>query len=590
MKGNITVHTQNIFPVIKKWLYSDKDIFLREIVSNGCDAITKLKKVKDAGAALPTDEEYEVHVVVDKPNKTITVSDNGIGMTENEIEKYITQVAFSGAEDFLAKYEDKSPENQIIGHFGLGFFSSFMVSDNVEIESLSFAEGAKSAHWSCDGGIEYEMTEGKREKRGTDIILHITEEDEEYLSISRIREILDKYCAFLPVPIFCYQAGEDKGTMINETLPLWMKSPAQCTDDEYKAFYQKLFRRYDEPLFWIHLNTDYPFNLKGILYFPVVEKTPNLTGGPVKLFNNQVFVADNIKEIIPEFLLMLKGVIDCPDVPLNVSRSFLQNDRTVSKIANHIVKKIADKLSSMFKTERENYEKYWEDISGFIKFGCMSDPVFYDKIKDCLIYKTTMGKYVTLSEYLGEDKKEVYYATSGDYQKQYINMFSDQGIEVMLMPGLIDATFVQFLESKNESITFRSIDSVTPDSFKAENAKADAASVKKIFEKALPEGTEIDTAALKEENVPALSMIDEYARRMRMMSAAMGGMEFPDKKKLMINLNNSIIEKLPSMEEEKAEMMAKHIYDLARMESEPLPAEDLQEFIRRSIDMLGKLS
>lgn len=588
MKGNITVHTQNIFPVIKKWLYSDKDIFLREIVSNGCDAITKLKKVKDAGAMIPTDEEYEVHVIVDKPNKTITVSDNGIGMTENEIEKYITQVAFSGAEDFLAKYEDKTPENHIIGHFGLGFFSSFMVSDVVEIETLSFAEGAKSAHWSCDGGIEYEMTEGNREKRGTDIILHITEEDEEYLSISRIREILDKYCAYLPVPIFCYQAGEDKGTMVNETLPLWMKAPSQCTDDEYKAFYQKLFRRYDEPLFWIHLNTDYPFNLKGILYFPVVEKTPNLTGGPVKLFNNQVFVADNIKEIIPEFLLMLKGVIDCPDVPLNVSRSFLQNDRTVSKIANHIVKKIADKLSSMFKSERENYEKYWEDISGFIKFGCMSDMAFYDKIKDCLIYKTTMGKYVTLSEYLGEEKKEVYYATSGEYQKQYINMFSDQGIEVMLMPGLIDATFVQFLESKNEGITFRSIDSVTPDSFKAEGAKADEKAVKAIFEKALPEGTEIDTAALKEEGVPALSMIDEYARRMRMMSAAMGGMEFPDKKKLLINLNSPIVEKLPSMGEEKAETVAKHIYDLARMESEPLPAEDLQEFIRRSIEMLSE--
>ena len=401
MKGNITVHTQNIFPVIKKWLYSDKDIFLREIVSNGCDAVTKLKKVKDAGAALPTDEEYEVHVVVDKPNKTVTVSDNGIGMTDNEIEKYITQVAFSGAEDFLNKYQDKSPENQIIGHFGLGFFSAFMVSDKVEIETLSFAEGAKSAHWSCDGGIEYEMAEGTREKRGTDVIMHIAEDDEDYLSISKIREILDKYCSFLPVPIYCYQAGEDKGTPVNETHPLWVKSPSECTEDEYKTFYQRLFKRYDEPLFWIHLNTDYPFNLKGILYFPKIEKNQmNLTGGPVKLYNNQVFVADNIKEIIPEFLLMLKGVIDCPDVPLNVSRSFLQNDRTVGKIADHIVKKIADKLTDMFKNDRENYEKYWEDISGFIKFGAMSDPKFYDKVKDCLIYKTTMGKYVTMSDYL----------------------------------------------------------------------------------------------------------------------------------------------------------------------------------------------
>lgn len=590
MKGNITVHTQNIFPVIKKWLYSDKDIFLRELVSNGCDAVTKLNKIKDAGAAIPEDEEYEVHVIVDKPGKTITVSDNGIGMTENEIEKYITQVAFSGAEEFLEKYKDKSPDKQIIGHFGLGFFSAFMVSDNVEIESLSFAEGAKSAHWSCDGGIEYEMTEGTREKRGTDVILHITEEDEDYLSISKIREILDKYCAFLPIPIFCYQAGEDKGTMVNETKPLWMKAPAECTDEEYKTFYQRLFHRFDEPLFWIHLNTDYPFNLKGILYFPVVEKTPtNLVGGPVKLYNNQVFVADNIKEIIPEFLLMLKGVIDCPDVPLNVSRSFLQNDRTVGKIADHIVKKIADKLSQMFKSERETYEKYWSDISGFIEFGCMSDARFYDKVKDCLIYKTTAEKYVTLPEYLGEDKKEVYYATSGEYQKKYINMFSDQGIEVLLMPGLIDATFVQFLESKNEGITFHSIDAITPDSFKSEESKANADAVKKIFAAALPEGTEITTESLKETSVPALIKIDEYARRMRMMSAAMGGAEFPDKKTLMINLNNDLVSRMESMEEDTAKTLAKQIYDLARLEAEPLPADELQAFIERSLELLGQI-
>lgn len=590
MKGNITVHTQNIFPVIKKWLYSDKDIFLREIVSNGCDAVTKLKKVKDAGAALPTDEEYEVHVVVDKPNKTVTVSDNGIGMTESEIEKYITQVAFSGAEDFLNKYQDKSPENQIIGHFGLGFFSAFMVSDKVEIETLSFAEGAKSAHWSCDGGIKYEMTEGTREKRGTDVIMHIAEDDEDYLSISKIREILDKYCSFLPVPIYCYQAGEDKGTPVNETHPLWMKSPSECTEDEYKTFYQRLFKRYDEPLFWIHLNTDYPFNLKGILYFPKIEKNQmNLTGGPVKLYNNQVFVADNIKEIIPEFLLMLKGVIDCPDVPLNVSRSFLQNDRTVGKIADHIVKKIADKLTDMFKNDRENYEKYWEDISGFIKFGAMSDPKFYDKVKDCLIYKTTMGKYVTMADYLAGDKKEVYYATSGEYQKSYINLFSDQGIEVLLMPGLIDATFVQFLESKFSDVKFMSIDSVTPDSFKSEETGADAEKTKKLFAEFLPKDTEIETQSLKSKEVPALVMIDEYARRMRMISAAMGGTDFPDKKRLMINLNNPLIESLADMDKEKAEMVINQIYDLARMESEPLGAEDLEKFIKRSVEMLGMI-
>lgn len=587
MKGNITVHTQNIFPVIKKWLYSDKDIFLREIVSNGCDAVTKLKKVKDAGAALPTDEEYEVSVIVDKPGRTLTVSDNGIGMTENEIEKYITQVAFSGAEDFLNKYQDKSPESQIIGHFGLGFFSCFMVSDKVEIETLSFAEGAKSAHWSCDGGIEYEMTEGTRDKRGTDIVMHITEEDEEYLSISKVREILDKYCSFLPVPIYCYQAGEDKGTPVNETHPLWAKAPSECTEDEYKTFYQRLFRRYDEPLFQIHLNTDYPFNLKGILYFPKIDKNEvNMTGGPVKLYNNQVFVADNIKEIIPEFLLMLKGVIDCPDVPLNVSRSFLQNDRTVGKIADHIVKKIADKLTDLFKNDSENYEKYWEDISGFIKFGAMSDVKFYDKIKDCLIYKTTMGKYVTMEDYLAGDKKEVYYATSAEYQKSYINLFSDRGIEVILMPGLIDATFVQFLESKYTDVKFMSIDSVTPDSFKEEGAGADAEKTKKLFEKYLPEGTEIETQSLKSREIPALIMIDEYARRMKMISAAMGGGSFPDKKRLMINLNNSLVEGLGEMDDKKAEMVVKQIYDLARLESEPLAADDLESFIRRSRDML----
>ncbi|MDP4132779.1 MAG: molecular chaperone HtpG [Bacillota bacterium] len=592
MKGNITIHTQNIFPIIKKWLYSDKDIFLRELVSNGCDAVTKMKKVKDAGAAIPDDEEYEIHVVVDKPNKTITVTDNGIGMTDSEIEKYITQVAFSGAEEFLNKYQDKDPSNQIIGHFGLGFFSAFMVSGNVEIESLSFAEGAKPAHWSCDGGTEYEMGEGTRAFRGTDVILHINDEDEEYLSISTIRGILDKYCSFLPVPIFCYQAGEDKGTMVNEVLPLWMKAPSQCTDDEYKNFYKKVFNRFDEPLFWIHLNTDYPFNLKGILYFPVVEKNPtNLVGGPVKLYNNQVFVADNIREIIPEFLLMLKGVIDCPDMPLNVSRSFLQNDKTVTKISDHIVKKVADKLTELFKNEKETYEKYWEDINGFVKYGCMSDPKFYTKVGDCLIFKTTLERYVTLKEYLGEDKKEVYYATSSDYQLQYLNMFSDQGIEVMLLPGLIDSTFVQFLEYKNEGIKFMSIDSVTPDSFKSQEEGADAEKVKAIFKKVLPEGALLDAQVLKNKEIPAFVMSNEYERRMKMMSQVMGGgMEFPENKTLLINLGNSLVGSLVNMEDEKAGIIAKQIYDLARLADQPLSALELNEFIKRSIESLSMLS
>lgn len=590
MKGNITVHTENIFPVIKKWLYSDKDIFLREIVANACDAVTKLKKVKDAGAAVPLDEGYEIKIIVDKPNGTLTVSDNGIGMTAHEIEKYITQVAFSGAEEFLTKYKDKSPENQIIGHFGLGFFSSFMVSDKVEIETLSFAEGASAAHWSCDGGIEYELSDGERKDRGTDIIMHISQEDKEYLSISRIREIIDKYCAFLPVPIYCYQAGEDKGTPVNETHPLWLKAPSECTEDEYITFYKNLFRRNDEPIFWIHLNTDYPFNLKGILYFPKTEAGGTVSaGGPVKLYNNQVFVADNIKEVIPEFLLMLKGVIDCPDMPLNVSRSFLQNDGTVTRISNYIVKKVADKLTGMFKNDRENYEKYWEDISGFIKFGCMSDPRFYESLKDCLIYKTTFGKYVTIKEYLADGKKEVYYASSGEYLKSYVNIFSDQGIVVLMMPGLIDAAFVQFLESKYEGVSFKSIDSVTPESLTTDEEGADSEAVKKIFIKYLPKDTEIETKSLKNEDVPALIMIDEYARRMKMISAAMGGVNFPDKKRLLINLRNPLVRKLEAFDSERAETAVKQIYDLARLEYEPLSAEDLEKFIARSIKLLNLL-
>ena len=641
--GSLSINSDNIFPIIKKWLYSDHDIFYRELISNGCDAITKLKKLELMGEySAPEDNKYQVKVIVSAKDKTIKFIDNGLGMTADEVNEYICQIAFSGAEAFLEKYKDKANEDQIIGHFGLGFYSAFMVADRVTIDTLSYQEGAKPVHWECDGGTEYDMEEGTKTTRGTEITLYLSEECNEFANEYRAKEVIEKYCSFMPVEIYVENAdaGEQYQTInedelldtdkvvetiveeakteeiekedgtketvetvpaskklkivkrpvpINDTTPLWTKHPNDCTEEQYKEFYRKVFKDYKEPLFWIHLNMDYPFNLKGILYFPKLNTEYDTIEGTIKLYNNQVFVADNIKEIIPEFLLMLKGVIDCPDVPLNVSRSFLQNDRTVGKIADHIVKKIADKLTDMFKNDRENYEKYWEDISGFIKFGAMSDPKFYDKVKDCLIYKTTMGKYVTMTDYLAGDKKEVYYATSGEYQKSYINLFSDQGIEVLLMPGLIDATFVQFLESKFSDVKFMSIDSVTPDSFKSEETGADAEKTKKLFAEFLPKDTEIETQSLKSKEVPALVMIDEYARRMRMISAAMGGTDFPDKKRLMINLNNPLIESLADMDKEKAEMVINQIYDLARMESEPLGAEDLEKFIKRSVEMLGMI-
>ena len=486
-KGNISVDSENLFPIIKKWLYSDKDIFLRELVSNGCDAVTKLKKLASIGEAqIDENEKFKVTVSIFKDAKKLVISDNGIGMTAEEIDKYINQIAFSGASDFLSKYKEEDDKgSQIIGHFGLGFYSAFMVADSVEIDSLSYQDGAKAAKWICDGSMEFDLTDGDRTERGTTITLNIAEDSEEFLEESTIRQILHKYCAFLPIEIYV-EVPEDKHEdhcdcghdhdheheddtpsepkPINNTTPLWMKKPSECTDEEYKEFYRNVFMDFNEPLFWIHLNVDYPFNLKGILYFPKINHEFAGQEGQIKLYNNQVFVADNVKEVIPEFLMLLKGVIDCPDLPLNVSRSFLQNDGYVKKISSHITKKVADKLTSIYNNERENYEKYWDYINIFIKYGCLRDEKFYEKVKDVIIYKDIDGKYLTLNEYLdGKEEKDVYYVSDPQTQSQYINMFKNQGLNAVVLPSMMDTHFISLVEMKQTGVKFKRIDSAIND-------------------------------------------------------------------------------------------------------------------------------
>ena len=486
-KGNISVDSENLFPIIKKWLYSDKDIFLRELVSNGCDAVTKLKKLASIGEAqIDENEKFKVTVSIFKDAKKLVISDNGIGMTAEEIDKYINQIAFSGASDFLSKYKEEDDKgSQIIGHFGLGFYSAFMVADSVEIDSLSYQDGAKAAKWTCDGSMEFDLTDGDRTERGTTITLNIAEDSEEFLEESTIRQILHKYCAFLPIEIYV-EVPEDKHEdhcdcghdhdheheddtpsepkPINNTTPLWMKKPSECTDEEYKEFYRNVFMDFNEPLFWIHLNVDYPFNLKGILYFPKINHEFAGQEGQIKLYNNQVFVADNVKEVIPEFLMLLKGVIDCPDLPLNVSRSFLQNDGYVKKISSHITKKVADKLTSIYNNERENYEKYWDYINIFIKYGCLRDEKFYEKVKDVIIYKDIDGKYLTLDEYLdGKEEKDVYYVSDPQTQSQYINMFKNQGLNAVVLPSMMDTHFISLVEMKQTGVKFKRIDSAIND-------------------------------------------------------------------------------------------------------------------------------
>ena len=599
-KGTISVDTENIFPVIKKWLYSDKDIFLRELVSNGCDAVTKFKKLAAMGnAAADQNEEYAIEIVLDKEDKTVKVTDNGIGMTEQEVVDYIASVAFSGAEEFIKKYEENdNEENKIIGHFGLGFYSAFMVSERVDINTLSFEEDAKSVFWTCDGSTEYEMSEGSRKTRGTEIVLHISDDNKEFLEKNTLSGILNKYCAFFPVPIYLYEKGAERGDKINDTNPLWLKKPSDCTEQEYKDFYKKVFLDFNDPLFYIHLNVEYPFNLKGILYFPKLKHEFEPNEGQIKLFNNQVFVADNVKEIIPEFLLLLKGVIDCPDLPLNVSRSFLQNDGYAAKVSAHITKKVADKLISLYNTQRESYESYWDDIAPFVKYGCLKDSKFYDKVKDIIIYKTTEDKYITLPEYLegakeGGHENEVYYASDVIQQNQYIEMFKKQGTDVVIMPMMIDNAFIAFMESQNESVKFKRIDSSIASSLK-EGEAGDEALVSAFKDAIGDDKLKIETALLKSDDVPAVLLVGEESRRLRDMALVYGSMGmspdmFPSDITLTLNLANPLIKKLSENLENKesASIVCKQVYDIARLSQSPLDTASLGEFIKRSADIMS---
>lgn len=623
-KGNISVDSENLFPIIKKWLYSDKDIFLRELVSNGCDAVTKLKKLASIGEAqIDENEKFKVTVSIFKDSKKLVISDNGIGMTAEEIDKYINQIAFSGASDFLSKYKEEDDKgSQIIGHFGLGFYSAFMVADSVEIDSLSYQDGAKAAKWTCDGSMEFDLTDGDRTERGTTITLNIAEDSEEFLEESTIRQILHKYCAFLPIEIYV-EVPEDKHEdhcdcghdhdheheddtpsepkPINNTTPLWMKKPSECTDEEYKEFYRNVFMDFNEPLFWIHLNVDYPFNLKGILYFPKINHEFAGQEGQIKLYNNQVFVADNVKEVIPEFLMLLKGVIDCPDLPLNVSRSFLQNDGYVKKISSHITKKVADKLTSIYNNERENYEKYWDYINIFIKYGCLRDEKFYEKVKDVIIYKDIDGKYLTLDEYLdGKEEKDVYYVSDPQTQSQYINMFKNQGLNAVVLPSMMDTHFISLVEMKQTGVKFKRIDSaindISDNTEKDDSTKEQEEKLIEKFKNEIKDDTlKIEVQSLKDDSIPAVILLGEQSRRMQEMYKAYGqqmaGMAdmFHDEFTLVLNSNNSLIKKIDTLNDEDANLVIEHVYDLAKISHSPLPAEQMTKFIERSNKLLEKL-
>ncbi|MDU2164188.1 molecular chaperone HtpG [Intestinibacter bartlettii] len=639
-QGSISIDTENIFPIIKKWLYSDKDIFIRELISNGCDAVSKHKRLVALGETDGDDKPYKITVAVSKKNKTLSFSDNGIGMTADEIDKYINQVAFSGAEDFFNKYKDKMEEsNDIIGHFGLGFYSAFMVSSNVEIDTLSFASGAKPIKWQSADGMQFEITEdGTRTERGTTIILTLAEDSEEFLDEYHLRSIIKKYCSFLPVEIYVEntdkleeeakkkaeetakkaEEGADNETSeeepkeeikpvpLNDTNPLWLKSPKDCTDEEYIKFYQQVFNVFDEPLFWIHLNVDYPFNLKGILYFPKLKNEFELVEGKVKLYNNQVFVADNIKEVIPEFLLLLKGVIDCPDLPLNVSRSFLQNDRDVSKISKHIVKKVADKLKSLCKNEREKYESFWDDIQVFIKYGCLKDEGFYDKIKEYILYKDLDGKYITLKDYLeyAKDKHEnkVFYVVDKEQQSQYIKLFKEYDLNAVILDCTIDNNFITFLEYKESGIRFKRIDSdlsdVLKDKDEEKDEKADEEIVNFFKEKIGDRVQKYSVESLKKEDTPAVILISEESRRIMEMQSRFAGLDYgfdlKEEKTLVINDRNPLIKKVFSLRDdetkkEAVDVICNQIVDLALLANKELGAEELDLFIKRSNELMSKV-
>jgi len=650
--GSLSITSENIFPIIKKWLYSDHDIFVRELVSNGCDAITKLKKLSLMGEYnTPDDEVYRIDVITDAEEKTLTFVDNGIGMTAEEVKKYINQIAFSGAQSFLEQYKDKANEDQIIGHFGLGFYSAFMVADRVTIDTLSYQEGAEAVHWESEEGVEFEMGTGDRIGHGTTITLYLNEDSYEFSNEYRIKEVLEKYCSFMPVEIYYTNANvvkeepqpevidaetevaegeeeaetkeEPKEKPVNNPTPLWTKHPNECTEEEYKEFYRHVFRDYKEPLFWIHLNMDYPFNLKGILYFPKINTEYDTIEGTIKLYNNQVFIADNIKEVIPEFLLLLKGVIDCPDLPLNVSRSALQNDGFVKKISDYITKKVADKLSGMYKVERENYEKYWDDISPFIKFGCLKDSKFEEKMKDVIIFKNLDGKYVTMPEYIEAAKpaeteavdteaedataekkpSTIYYVTDLIQQSQYVNMFKEAGLDAVVLTHNIDQPFINSLEAKNEEIRFQRIDADITENFRGEASeeelkeKTDA--LTELFRKVLgKEKLEVKVESLKNDKISSMITLSEESRRMqdmmRMYSMNGMGMDmemFGGGETLVLNAGNQLVQYVfEHKDEESVSLFCEQLYDLAMISHKPLAPEAMTKFIARSNEILVKLS
>ena len=669
--GNLSIDSDNIFPIIKKWLYSDHDIFIRELVSNGCDAITKLKKLEIMGEyTFPEDYKASIQVIVNPEEKTMKFIDTGLGMTADEVEEYITKIAFSGATAFLEKYKDKTNADEMIGHFGLGFYSAFMVADEVHIDTLSYRDGATAVHWECDGGTQYTIGDGTKTTVGTEITLYLNEESVEFANEYRTREVLDKYCSFMPVEIFLSKANaepeyetieeselrdddvviehihEDAKTeekenengekeivevspakemvkiqkrpvALNDIHPLWTKHPNECSEDEYKDFYRKVFMDYKEPLFWIHLNMDYPFNLKGILYFPKINTEYDSVEGTIKLYNNQVFIADNIKEVIPEFLMLLKGVIDCPDLPLNVSRSALQNDGTVKKISEYISKKVADKLTGMCKTDRENSEKYWDDISPFIKYGCIKDDKFYDRIKDCLLFKNLDGKYLTLQDFVAENKKEdtaeavketestenaeekqkektvLFYVTDEVQQSQYINLFKEQGIDAVILKHNIDSAFITHLERQDDTIKFERIDADVNADMKEEVSEEDLKEEKEtltdVFHKALNnDKLEVKVEKLKNASVSSMIVLSEETRRMQDMMKMynMYGMDpnmFGGPATLVLNANNELVQYIFNHKDsEHVPMMCEQLYDLAMLSHKPLAPEEMTKFITRS--------
>ena len=612
-QGNISIHAQNIMPIIKRWLYSDKDIFIREMVSNGCDAITKEKMLHPG-----QEEDYRVTVTLDTEKGELRFSDNGIGMTAEEVEKYINQVAFSGAEEFLKNYEGDD-KGGIIGHFGLGFYSAFMVADRVTIDTLSGAEGAAPVRWTSEDGMSFAMEDGSRAARGTDVILHISEEEKDFLQEYRVREVLRRYCGFMATPVYFdvkrkeeepkegEEPKEPRGPeLMNDTPALWLKAPKDCTDEEYKKFYRDVFHTFDDPLFYVHLNVDYPFNLKGILYFPKLTNDFGTREGEIKLFSGQVFVADNIKEVIPEFLMLLKGVIDCPDLPLNVSRSFLQNDGYVKKLSAYITRKVADKLTGLFNTERDNYQKYWDDIHPFVKYGCMRDSKFFDQVKDTLLYKTTKGEYLTLSEYLSKNEgklggKKVIYTNDPTRQSASVAMYDAEGIDVVVMDALIDLNFLSFMEYSAgvEGLTFARVDADSQ-TFQKEMSEEEKKrseegekALAEIFRKATgKEDLTVKLSALKDESLPAMLTQEEQGRRFSEMSRIYGqDFKLPETHTLVLNASNPVIQGLLAAEEgEKRDLMAAQLYDLARMSTRPLEKDEVTAFLNRSNKLLEMLS